>query len=144
MTSWGAHWMHPHLAAICFESIGVALRKTGVDLSVIFYDVTAFVAQGRYAESKLIDFGFAHNTQQQTQTQAGLGRDCRWQRSRTLPQWSGRTSDQATVEENLKKLAEWLRKHGRPLQDTLVVGDRAMRSTELTPKSRCRPPPISW
>lgn len=61
MTGWGAHWMRPHLAAICFESIGVALRKTDVDLSVIFYDVTAFVAQGRYAESELIDFGFAHN-----------------------------------------------------------------------------------
>ncbi|MFM7582894.1 MAG: hypothetical protein ACKO9F_09310, partial [Caldilinea sp.] len=33
-----------------------------VDLSVIFYDVTAFVTHGQHADSKLMDFGFAHNT----------------------------------------------------------------------------------
>jgi hypothetical protein len=54
--------LYPHLGAIWLESVGVGLQKTGVDLSVIFYDVTAFVTHGRDAESNLIDFGFAHNT----------------------------------------------------------------------------------
>jgi len=54
--------LYPHLGAIWLEVVEVALQKTDVDLSVIFYDVTACVAQGRFTESKLIDFGFAHNT----------------------------------------------------------------------------------
>ncbi|MBM4458562.1 MAG: hypothetical protein FJ011_12460 [Chloroflexi bacterium] len=45
--------------------------------------------------------------------------------------WSGRTADQATVETNLNNLADWLRQHGQPLQETLVVGDRAMLDAEI-------------
>ena len=29
---------------------------------VIFYDLTAFVVHGAYADSHHVDFGFAHNT----------------------------------------------------------------------------------
>lgn len=124
--------LYPHLQAIWFDIIEVTLRKTGVDLSVIFYDVTAFVAQGRYAESEVIDFGFAHNTpSNKRKLKLGLDAIADGNIPGLFQQWSGRTSDQATVEENLKKLAEWLRKHGRPLQDTLVVGDRAMLDAEI-------------
>jgi hypothetical protein len=75
--------LYPHLGVIWLEIVEVALQKTGVDLSVIFYDVTACVAQGRF------------------------------------------------VETNLNNLAHWLRQHGQPLQDTLVVGDRAMLNAEI-------------
>ena len=94
--------------------------------------MTAFVAQGRYAESELIDFGFAHNTPS-NKRKVKLGLDAvadggiPW----LYQAWSGRTADQATVEENMEKLASWLRKHGRPLQETLVVGDRAMLDAEI-------------
>ena len=52
----------PHMEAIWLEVVSVAMRKAEVDLSVIFYDLTAFVAHGRYADSAFIDHGFAHNT----------------------------------------------------------------------------------
>ncbi|MCP4168810.1 MAG: DUF4277 domain-containing protein [Chloroflexi bacterium] len=52
----------PHLEAIWLEVMGKAFAKADIDLSMIFYDLTAFVAHGRYAGSELIDFGFAHNT----------------------------------------------------------------------------------
>ena len=54
--------LYPHLNAIWGDIVAVALQKSGVDLSVIFYDVTAFVTHGQHANSKLMDFGFAHNT----------------------------------------------------------------------------------
>ncbi|MBU6352013.1 MAG: hypothetical protein KGS73_17895 [Chloroflexi bacterium] len=70
--------LYPHLNAIWGDIVAVALQKSGVDLSVIFYDVTAFVTHGQHADNKLMDFGFAHNTaQQQTQTQTGAQRSQR-------------------------------------------------------------------
>lgn len=48
-----------HLEAIWLEVVETALLKADVDLSLIFYDLTAFVTHGRYPDSDLIDFGFA-------------------------------------------------------------------------------------
>lgn len=45
--------------------------------------------------------------------------------------WSGRTADQATVATNLNNLAAWLQKRGKPLQESPIVGDRAMLNAEL-------------
>jgi hypothetical protein len=124
--------LYPHLGAIWLEIVEVALQKTGVDLSVIFYDVTACVAHGRFAESQLVDFGFAHNTPS-NKRKLKLGLDAVADGNLPLlsQAWSGRTADQATVETNLTNLADWLRQHGQPLQDTLVVGDRAMLNAEI-------------
>lgn len=124
--------LYPHLGTIWLEIVEVALQKTGVDLSLIFYDVTACVAQGRFAESKLIDFGFAHNTPS-NKRKLKLGLDAAADGNLPLlyQAWSGRTADQATVETNLNNLANWLRQHGQPLQDTLIVGDRAMLNAEI-------------
>jgi len=124
--------LYPHLGAIWLEIVEVALQKTGVDLSVIFYDVTACVAQGRFAESQLIDFGFAHNTpSNKRKLKLGLDVAADGYLPLLYQAWSGRTADQATVETNLNSLADWLRQHGQPLQDTLVVGDRAMLDAEI-------------
>jgi len=54
--------LYPHLESIWLEVVETAMRKADIDLSVIFYDLTAFIAHGRYAGSAQIDFGFAHNT----------------------------------------------------------------------------------
>ena len=35
------------------------------------------------------------------------------------------------METNLNNLAAWLRKRGKPLQESLIVGDRAMLNAEL-------------
>jgi hypothetical protein len=52
----------PHVQEIWQDVIHRALVQAQVDLSWIFYDLTAFVAHGTYADSQHVDFGFAHNT----------------------------------------------------------------------------------
>ena len=40
--------LYPHLQTIWLEVVETALLKADIDLSIIFYDLTAFVAHGRY------------------------------------------------------------------------------------------------
>lgn len=124
--------LNENLGVIWLEIIEVAIRKANIDLSVIFYDVTAVVGHGSYAESELIDFGFAHNTPS-NKRKAKIGLDV--SADGNIPwlyqPWSGRTADQATVVSNLEKLGRWLEIHGYPLQETLIVGDRAMLNAEI-------------
>jgi transposase len=124
--------LYPHLETIWLEVVETALLKAEIDLSLIFYDLTAFVVHGRYPDSKVIDFGFAHNTpsnKRKFKTSLNVTADG------NLPWlyglWSGRTADQTTVHSNMTNLAHWLQRHGYRLQDTLVVGDRAMLSDEI-------------
>lgn len=124
--------LYPHLNAIWGDIVAVALQKTGVDLSVIFYDVTAFVTHGQHAESNLMDFGFAHNTpSNKRKLKLALNAAADGNIPLLFQIWSGRTADQATVETNLNNLAAWLHKRGKPLQESLIVGDRAMLNAEL-------------
>lgn len=121
-----------NLGPIWVEIIDVALRKANIDLSVIFYDVSAFVAHGNYGESELIDFGFAHNTpSNKRKSKVALDVSADGNIPWHYQLWSGRTADQATVTSNLEKLAQWLKRHGYPLQETLIVGDRAMLNAEI-------------
>jgi len=124
--------LYPHLEAIWLEIVEVAIRKAHVDLSVIFYDLTAFIAHGHYADSEQIDFGFAHNTPMNKRKfklalNAAADGNIPWL-YRFLP---GRTADQSTVMRNMNNLADWLERRGYRLSDTLVVGDRAMLSGEI-------------
>jgi len=122
----------PHLEAIWTEIVTVALRKADVDLSVIFYDLTAFAVHGRYADSKLIDFGFAHNTpNDKRKFKLSLNTLADGNLPGLYRLWSGRTADQATVQSNMQNLAQWLKDHGQDLDQTLVVGDRAMINAEI-------------
>ncbi len=124
--------LYPHLESIWTEIVTVALRKAGVDLSVIFYDLTAFVAHGRYAESELMDFGFAHNTPaNKRKFKLGLNTVADGNLPGPFRLWSGRTADQATVQRNMENLARWLDRNGQPRHKTLVVGDRAMLNAEI-------------
>lgn len=127
--------LYPHLEAIWLEVVSSAFQKADIDLSVVFYDLTAFVAHGRYAKSEVIDFGFAHNVPSNKRkfklalNTTGDG---------NLP-WlyqlcSGRTIDLATVGSNMDKLARYLQTHGQSGVQTLVVGDRAM----LDAKTACQ------
>ncbi|MBC8335433.1 MAG: IS1634 family transposase [Anaerolineales bacterium] len=124
--------LEPHLEAIWIEIVTVALRKADVDLSVIFYDLTAFAVHGRYADSKLIDFGFAHNTpNDKRKFKLSLNTLADGNLPGLYRLWSGRTADQATVQSNMQNLAQWLKDHGQDLDQTLVVGDRAMMNAEI-------------
>lgn len=124
--------LYPHLARIWLEGVEVAMLKAEIDLSVIFYDLTAFIAHGRYADSEQIDFGFAHNTplnkrQFKLALNAAADGNIPW----LYRFWSGRTADQSTVMANMNNLADWLQRRGYQLDDTLVVGDRAMLNDEI-------------
>ena len=124
--------LYPHLDVIWQEIIEVALVRAGIDLSVIFYDVTAFIAHGRYADSELMEFGFAHNTPSNKRKfkmalNATADGNIPWN-YRLLP---GSTADVATVEENLENLASWLHSHDYMCRDSLIVGDRAMLNAEI-------------
>ncbi|MGB4873229.1 MAG: IS1634 family transposase [Candidatus Promineifilaceae bacterium] len=124
--------LYPHLETIWLAVVEVAISKADIDLSVIFYDLTAFVAHGRYANSEQVDFGFAHNTPMNKRKfklalNAAADGNIPWL-YKFLP---GRTADQATVAENMKNLATWLKQRGYRLSDTLVIGDRAMLDDDL-------------
>lgn len=124
--------LYPDLEAIWLEVVETALLKADIDLSVIFYDLTAFVAHGRYPESDVIDFGFAHNTpsdKRKFKTSLNVTADGHLPWLYQL--WSGRTADQATVQTNMANLARWLSRHGYPVSDSLIVGDRAMLNDEI-------------
>ena len=124
--------LYEHLDKIWLEIIDVAVFKANIDLSVIFYDISAFVGHGSYKESKLMSFGFAHNTpSNKRKLKIGLNASADGNIPLLHRLWSGRTADQATVEQNMNNLAKWLTKHGKPLNESMVVGDRAMLNAEL-------------
>jgi hypothetical protein len=124
--------LYPHLESIWLEVVETAMSKADIDLSVIFYDLTAFVVQGRYPDSEMIDFGFAHNTpSNKRKFKTALNVTADGQLPWLYQLWSGRTADQATVQSNMSNLAHWLKGHGYALQETLVIGDRAMLSDEI-------------
>ena len=122
----------PHLEAIWFEVVSTALQKADIDLSVIFYDLTAFVAHGRYADSEFIDHGFAHNTpSNKRKFKLALDTAADGNLPWLYRLWSGRMADQATVQENMTQLTHCLQAQGHAPEQTLVVGDRAMLNAEI-------------
>jgi len=121
----------PHLQEIWLEIASRALEHYAIDLSIIFYDLTAFVMEGTYEESSLADFGFAHNTpldKRKIKLAANATQDG------GIPlSWAaicGRTADTATVEENLRRLSRLLRRQDWS-EEALMVGDRAMLNSRL-------------
>jgi hypothetical protein len=87
---------------------------------------------GKYEDSELVDFGFAHNTPMDkgkvklvgNATQDG-GIPFDWAAIRR------READAATVEENMERLLRVLRQHDWPVEGVLAVGDRAMLNSRL-------------
>ena len=124
--------LYPHLDTIWLEVVETALLKADIDLSVIFYDLTAFISHGRYADSDIIDFGFAHNTPMDKRK---FKMSLNTAADGNIPWFyrllSGRTADQATVQSNMNNLAQWLQRHGYRSGETLLIGDRAMLNDEL-------------
>jgi hypothetical protein len=117
----------PHCQTIWQEVVTWAIERYQIDLSVIFYDLTAFILHGEYQESDLVKFGFAHNTPSgKRKVKTGLSASADGNIPLGYRNWSGNEADKATVEQNMQQLAALLKKHGHPLSEVLVVGDRAM------------------
>ncbi len=109
-----------------------ALVRANVDLSLIFYDLTAFVVQGQYANSQYADFGFAHNTPMgKRKFKTGLNVTADGNLPIEYALWSGRTADKATVQENMERLCRLLQQHGWSVNEVTIIGDRANLNDEL-------------
>ncbi len=122
----------PHLRDIWLDIVHRALMRFDIDISVIFYDLTAFIVHGEYTGSELASFGFAHNTpMNKRKIKEGLDttQDGNVPLDYTL--WPGQKADTATVQDNLERLQALLARHGYPNEGILVVGDRANLNDEL-------------
>lgn len=121
-----------HAQAIWQDIASQALRSYRIDLSVMFYDLTALVMTGDYPDSALVDYGFAHNTpSDDPKIKIGLSAS----RDGGIPSlfmpWSGRTADKATVLANMQALRRFLASQGWDTRQVLVVGDSANLNSEL-------------
>jgi len=109
-----------------------AIVQLDLDLSVIFYDLTAFVVHGAYTDSQHVDFGFAHNTpMDKRKFKVGLNVTPDGRILLQFGLWPGRTADIATVQKNMERLKRLLQRQGCSVQEALIVGDRANLDDKL-------------
>ena len=121
-----------HTHDIWQDVVHRALIRFDIDLSFIFYDLTAFVVHGAYTDSQYADFGFAHNTpMNKRKVKTGVNATADGNLPLAYGMWPGRTADLATVQENMERLRRLLERHGWPVQETLLIGDRATLNDEL-------------
>jgi hypothetical protein len=121
-----------HTRGIWQDVVHRALVRADIDLSVIFYDLTAFVVHGEYTGSEHVNFGFAHNTpMDERKFKTGLDVSADGYVPLEYALWAGRTADMATVQGNMERLCRLLRSHGWSVQETIIIGDRANLNDEL-------------
>jgi transposase len=121
-----------HSRDIWQDIVHRALVRFDIDLSLIFYDLTAFVVHGSYTDSQHADFGFAHNTpMNKRKVKVGVNASADGDVPIEYGVWSGRTADRVTVQENMAQLCRLLQRHGWSVQDTILIGDRANLNDEL-------------
>jgi transposase len=122
----------PHTQQIWQAVVSRAIERYNIDLSVIYYDLTAFIMHGEYQGSELVKYGFAHNTPSDKQkVKAGLNAAADGHLPLDYQALAGNQADKATVEDNMNRLTALLKAHGSPLHQVLVVGDRAMLDDRL-------------
>jgi transposase len=118
--------IQPHCRDIWEVVVQRALVQAEIDLSIIFYDLTAFVVHGAYSGSQHVDFGFANNTpMNKRKFKIGLDVTADGHIPSDYKLWPGRATDMATVQENMERLRRLLKRRGLPRDEVLVVGDRA-------------------
>jgi transposase len=121
-----------HRREIWQDVVHRAFVQAEIDLHLIFYDLTAFVVHGVYADSQHADFGFAHNTpMNKRKFKTGLNVAADGNIPAEYELWSGRTADLATVQENMERLCRFLKRHGWSVEEMIVIGDRANVNDEL-------------
>jgi len=121
-----------HAPAIWQDIVHRALVQAEIDLTLIFYDLTAFVVHGAYTNSQHVDFGFAHNTpMNKRKFKVGLNATADGNFPAAYALWSGRTADQATVQDNMAQLCHLLQRHGYAMREVTIIGDRANLNDEL-------------
>ena len=121
-----------HRQEIWQDIVHQAFVQGEIDLTLIFYDLTAFIVHGAYRDSQYADFGFAHNTPlDKRKFKVGLDVAADGSIPLDYELWSGRTADLATVQENMARLKRLLQQHGYSMTEVTVIGDRANLNDEL-------------
>jgi transposase len=121
-----------HRRDIWQDVVHRAFVQAEIDLHLIFYDLTAFILHGTYADSQHADFGFAHNTpMNKRKFKTGLNVAADGNIPAEYELWSGRTADLATVQENMERLCRLLKRHGWSVEEVIIIGDRANLNDEL-------------
>jgi transposase len=121
-----------HLPDIWNDIQQQAFRHYPIDLSILFYDLTALIMTGEYAQSKLVDYGFAHNTpSDDPKLKLGMVASQDGSIPLLFQPWSGRTADKATVQANMHHLRAFLQQQGWQASQVMVVGDCANLNSEL-------------
>lgn len=123
--------IYPHLEEIWTEIVGRALVRYQIDLSLVFYDLTTFHFEGQYKASTAITFGFSRTIKGKKQRKLALNVTAREKFPFLYQLLDGNTADVSTVQANMQRLLKVLQERGWPVNAVLVVGDRAMLSTEI-------------
>jgi transposase len=124
--------IQPHCQEIWQQVVQRALVQAEVDLNLIFYDLTAYILHGEFADSQYATFGFAHNTpMNKRKFKNGLNVAADGNIPTVYGPWSGKTADLATVQQNMEQLRRFLARRGWPIEEAMVVGDRANLNDEL-------------
>jgi len=124
-----------HQREIWQDIVHEALLRFNIDLSFIFYDLTAFVMQGEFKDSEKVDFGFAHNTpSDKKKFKAELSASSDGNIPVEYAPTSGRTADLATVQENMDRLCRLLRRRGYPMDQVVIIGDRGTLNDAIAVK----------
>jgi len=124
--------IQPHCTEIWQEVVQRALLQAEVDLSLVFYDLTALITHGTHVGSQYLDFGFANNTpKNKRKFKVGYNVSADGHVPVAYALWSGRTADMATVQENMTQLKRFLAQCGHDCDEVMVVGDRATLSDKL-------------
>ena len=123
--------LYPHLEEVWAEIVGRALVRYQIDLRLVFYDVTSFHFQGAYQGNPRITLGYTRSYRGKKQRKLALNVTGREKFPFLYALLDGNTTDVATVQRNMARLLEVLKKRGWPVNAVLVVGDRAMLSAEI-------------
>ncbi|MGD8465900.1 MAG: IS1634 family transposase [Anaerolineae bacterium] len=124
--------IQPHCREIWQDVVQRALVQAEIDLNLIFYDLTAYILHGEYRDSQYAEFGFAHNTpMNKRKFKNGLNVAADGNIPTEYAPWSGKTADLATVQANMEQLRRFLARRGWPIEQVMVVGDRANLNDEL-------------
>jgi transposase len=123
--------IYPHLEAIWAEIVCRALVRYQIDLSLVFYDLTAFYFEGEYKSSSCVTFGFTRIHKGKKQRKLALNVTAKEKFPFLYQLLDGNVADVSTVQTNMQRLLKVLQERGWPVKAVLVVGDRAMLSAEI-------------
>jgi transposase len=123
--------IYPHLKEIWTDIVSRALVRYQIDLSLVFYDLTAFYFTGEYKNSARVTFGFTRKRQGQKQCKLALNVTAKDKFPFLYQLLDGNVADVTTVQANMQRLLTVLQERGWPVKAVMVVGDRAMLSAEI-------------